>query len=53
VFELLVTTKTGHAGIGLAVAHRVVSEHGGTITLDSADGVGVTMTLTLPAEHPA
>jgi signal transduction histidine kinase len=53
VFELLVTTKTGHAGIGLAVAHRVVSEHGGTITLDSADGVGVTMTLTLPAAHPA
>ena len=51
-FELLFTTKPGHAGIGLAVAHRVVSEHGGTITLDSADGFGATLTLTLPPAHP-
>jgi signal transduction histidine kinase len=52
VFELLFTTKPGHAGIGLAVAHRIVSEHGGTIALDSADGIGATVTLTLPAAHP-
>lgn len=52
VFELLFTTKPGHAGIGLAVAHRIVSEHGGTIALDSSDGVGATLTLTLPAAHP-
>jgi signal transduction histidine kinase len=51
-FELLFTTKSGHAGIGLAVAHRVVSEHGGTIALDSADGFGATLTLTLPPAHP-
>jgi signal transduction histidine kinase len=51
VFELLFTTKPGHAGIGLAVAHRIVSEHGGTIALDSA-GAGATLTLTLPAAHP-
>jgi len=52
-FELLFTTKQGHAGIGLAVAHRIVSEHGGTIALESADGAGATVTLTLPAAHPA
>jgi signal transduction histidine kinase len=51
VFELLFTTKPGHAGIGLAVAHRIVSEHGGAIALDS-DGAGATLTLTLPAAHP-
>ncbi|HEX8942301.1 MAG TPA: ATP-binding protein [Gemmatimonadaceae bacterium] len=52
VFELLFTTKPGHAGIGLAVAHRIVSEHGGTIALDHGDGGGATLTLTLPAAHP-
>jgi signal transduction histidine kinase len=52
VFELLFTTKQGHAGIGLAVAHRIVSEHGGTIALDSGDEGGATLTLTLPAAHP-
>lgn len=51
-FELLFTTKQGHAGIGLAVAHRIVSEHGGTIALESPDGAGATVTLTLPAAHP-
>src|SRR5215211_7465889 len=49
VFEPLFTTKAGHAGLGLAVAHRVVSEHGGTLSLDSADGAGTTFVVTLPA----
>jgi signal transduction histidine kinase len=48
VFEPLVTTKAGHAGIGLATAHRIVSEHGGAITLDSDDVSGTTLTFTLP-----
>jgi signal transduction histidine kinase len=52
VFELLYTTKPGHAGIGLAVAHRILSEHGGTIALDNADVGGATLTLTLPAAQP-
>jgi len=47
-FDLLVSTKPGHAGIGLALASRIATEHGGTITLQSgADGN--TATLTLPA----
>jgi signal transduction histidine kinase len=33
------------------LAHRIVNDHGGTITLDSGDGVGATLTLTLPAAH--
>ncbi|HMA23231.1 MAG: sensor histidine kinase [Gemmatimonas sp.] len=52
VFELLFTTKPGHAGVGLAVAHRIVSEHGGTIALDSPGGGGATLTLTLPGARP-
>jgi signal transduction histidine kinase len=37
-FEPLVTTKPGHAGIGLATAHRILAEHGGSLRLESADG---------------
>jgi signal transduction histidine kinase len=48
VFEPLVSTKPGHAGIGLAVAHRVVNEHGGTVSLESAEGTGTTFSLSLP-----
>lgn len=48
-FEPLMTTKSGHAGIGLATAHRVVGDLGGTISLDSAEGLGTTLTFTLPA----
>ena len=48
-FEPLMTTKLGHAGIGLAAAHRVVSEHGGTIALDSSKETGTTLSISLPA----
>jgi signal transduction histidine kinase len=54
VFEPLVTTKQGHAGTGLAVAHRVMSDHGGSIAVEnsapSGDGAaaGVIVTFTLP-----
>ena len=49
VFEPLVTSKPGHAGIGLAVAQRILGEHGGTITLDSSRDAGTTVTIALPA----
>jgi signal transduction histidine kinase len=47
VFEPLVSTKPGHAGIGLAVAQRVVNEHGGSVTLESGD-TGTTFSVVLP-----
>ena len=48
VFELLVSTKPGHAGIGLALARRIVTDHGGTVSLDSSAEHGTVATLTLP-----
>jgi signal transduction histidine kinase len=48
-FEPLMTTKLGHAGIGLAAAHRVISEHGGTVSLDSIEESGTTLSISLPA----
>lgn len=47
-FEPLMTTKPGHAGIGLAIAHRIVTEHGGTVTLVSDELSGTTLTFILP-----
>ena len=41
-------TRTGGAGLGLAIAKEIVTLHGGTISAQSADGV-TTFTVTLPA----
>jgi len=49
VFEPLVTSKAGHAGIGLAVVHRILNDHGGSVALDSDQAAGTTLTFTLPA----
>ena len=59
VFEPLVTTKPGHAGTGLSVAHRVMSDHGGSITLENggasgdAPSRGVIVTFILPRAREA
>lgn len=45
-FDLLTTTKPGHAGIGLPVAQRIIAAHGGTIELAS-DASGTTVTVVL------
>jgi signal transduction histidine kinase len=37
----------GH-GLGLATAKRLVEAHGGTLSVDSQEGVGTTMTVRLP-----
>lgn len=47
-FEPLLTTKTGHVGIGLAVAQRVMADHGGSLSLDSDAHAGTTVHFVLP-----
>lgn len=48
IFIPFFTTKsTGH-GVGLALAHRVITEHGGTLTAANADDGGALFTVRLP-----
>jgi len=44
------TTKETGSGVGLAIAERVVSAHHGRITLESEEGRGTTITITLPTD---
>lgn len=49
IFEPFFTTKLHGTGLGLAVARRIVEEHGGTIRVSSRQGEGTTVFVLLPA----
>jgi signal transduction histidine kinase/pSer/pThr/pTyr-binding forkhead associated (FHA) protein len=52
MFELFHSTKGNRGtGLGLAVARKIVSEHEGTIAVQSREGEGSTFTVRLPVEH--
>jgi signal transduction histidine kinase len=49
IFIPFFTTKTSGHGVGLALAHRVITQHGGTLTAsNSATGRGAVLSLRLP-----
>ena len=51
IFEPFFTTKAGGTGLGLPTVYRIVTEHGGTVTLDTKMGVGTTFCVALPRYH--
>ena len=50
VFDPFYTTKEGGTGLGLSIANRIITQHGGKITLEGGEGKGSTFTIVLPLE---
>jgi signal transduction histidine kinase len=54
IFDPFFTTKRNwtDVGLGLSLAHRIVGDHGGTITAESEVGRGTTFIMVLPRVPP-
>jgi two-component system, NtrC family, sensor histidine kinase PilS len=50
MFDPFFTRRTGGTGLGLALVHRAVEAHRGTILVDSPAGAGACFTIYLPAQ---
>jgi two-component system, NtrC family, sensor histidine kinase HydH len=48
IFHPFYTTKHKGTGLGLAVINKIISDHHGTISVDSVPGSGSTFTVSLP-----
>ncbi|MCU0754263.1 MAG: ATP-binding protein [Xanthomonadales bacterium] len=55
IFDPFFTTKpVGEGtGLGLAIVHKIVSAHGGAVSVDSEVGRGTRFTVSLPVDHSA
>ncbi len=56
VFDPYFTTKESGSGLGLSSVYSIVKQHGGLVSLDSAEGHGTSVTVLIPAspdEAPA
>ncbi|HUE83206.1 MAG TPA: ATP-binding protein [Pyrinomonadaceae bacterium] len=51
IFIPFFTTKAKGHGIGLALAHRVITEHGGTLTAETGPNGGAVFTVRLPVQE--
>jgi len=49
VFEPFFTTKPSGTGLGLSISHELIRAHGGDIQIDSVEGRGTNVRVTIPA----
>jgi PAS domain S-box-containing protein len=52
IFEPFYTTKSKGTGLGMAISHRIVQSHGGSIAVADHDGPGAEIVITLPRRAP-
>jgi len=50
VFDPFYSTKVGSTGIGLSICHRMITDHGGLLTLSKSKWGGAMFTIELPLE---
>jgi signal transduction histidine kinase len=48
VFDLFHSTKPHGIGLGMAIVHKIITSHGGSIDIESVWGKGTTVTIGLP-----
>jgi two-component system sensor histidine kinase AtoS len=53
IFNPFFTTKDTGTGLGLTITHKVITEHGGYLEVESTPGEGSAFTIRLPALEPA
>lgn len=53
IFNPFYTTKEEGTGLGMAITHRIVEDHGGIMNIDSSPGEGTTVEILLPTEESA
>jgi signal transduction histidine kinase len=53
VFDPYFTTKEGGTGLGLALTHKIIQDHHGSIRAESKAGLGATFVITLPVARAA
>lgn len=52
IFTPYFTTKEKGTGLGMAITAQIIEEHGGEIFVDSKEGVGTKVTISLKADIP-
>jgi len=52
IFDPFFTSKDEGSGLGLAVSHQIVQEHGGFVTVESTLGKGTSFFVHVPVGKP-
>jgi len=52
IFDPFFTSKDEGSGLGLAVSHQIVQEHGGFVTVESSVGTGTSFFVHMPVGKP-
>ena len=48
IFDPFFTTRSDSSGIGLSISHRIISDHGGLIEIDTSEFGGAEFTIKIP-----